>query len=151
MPVLAHLPLDGYYRCGPTLVDSVLFVRFYPDGFWVYLDTSEPDFDFPAYLASIVLDALKRQFPRGNVLPMVRDRWRSCCGRYTRQADVPVKGYGGFEVCRFADALVMTSWSEETGEYRFSEVEIVGVGRLRSLTYADGDCVFVPDGPVASA
>jgi hypothetical protein len=96
-------------------------------------------------LACLDVDSIKRRFPRGHSLPDGEGHWRSGCGRYTRQSDVSVVGYGGWEVCRFADALVMTSWSEESGEFRVSEVEIVGPGRVRSLTYSDGDCVFLPD------
>lgn len=150
MPEIAELPLAGYYRCGPTFVDTFLFLRFYPDGFWVYHDTIEPDFDFPAYLTSIDVDSIKRRFPRGHGLPDGKGGWRYVCGRYTRQTNVPVIGYGGLEVCRFADALVLTSWSVESDEFLWGEVEIVGPGRLRSVTYADGDCVFVPDQPAGS-
>ncbi len=144
---MPELPLHGYYRGGPTYVDSYLFLRLYPDGFCVYHDSMDEDFDFPAYLAALDVEAIKRNYPRGHSHRDERGVWRDSVGRFVRQADATVLSFDGHVVGRLPDGLVLTSWNEDLGEFRLGEMKVVGPGRLQSTAY-DGNLVFVPDQPV---
>jgi hypothetical protein len=147
MGVPADLPLDGYYRGGPTYVGTYVFLRFDPDGFWFFQSVwgdEEPGFDFPAYLAALDVAAIKRQFPRGHCQPAEPTGYRYRCGRFTRQSEVPVAP-GGVVVARLADALVLTSWAEDRGEFRWGwSVEVVRPATVRPTLWGV-DCTFVPD------
>jgi hypothetical protein len=140
-----ELLLDGYYRAGPSFVDTYLFFRFYADGFWIFQDSSEWSFDFPGFVISADVESVKRRFPDGHCLKAEKGGYRYRCGRFTRQANAPVISYGGHEVCRLPDALVLTSWTEDQGKIAFGEMQVKGPGRLRAILYDDLDCVFVPD------
>lgn len=148
MQVPADLPLDGYYRGGRTYAGTYIFLRFERDGFWFFQsvwEDQEPSFDFPAYLADLDVAAIKRRFPLGHCQSAEPNGYHYRCGRYTRQADVPVVGPGDTVVARLADALVLTSWAEDRGEFRWAwKVEIVGPATLRPTLWGI-DCTFVPD------
>jgi len=140
--------LDGYYQGGPTYVENYLFLRLYPDGFWAFQDSFDPDFDFPAYLAAIEVDAIRRRYPRGHCLRNpTGGGWRYRCGRYTRQANAPLHDQYDEVVGRINDALVLTTWDEEEGDGLLWDVEVEGPDRLRVLGPYNDVCVFVPDRP----
>lgn len=139
-----ELPLNGYYRCGPTYVDSYLFLRLDPDGFCLFHQSQDEAFDFPAYVAALDVESIKQQYPRGHSKRNEQGVWQYSVCRYVRKADVPVISYGGEEVCRYADALVLTSWEKQLGDFELSVINILGPGRLQMPDY-DGELLFVPN------
>lgn len=143
MTELPGLRRDGYYRSGPTYVDSYLFLRLDADGFCLFHQSMDEHFDFPEFAASLDVEAIKRQHPGGHSCRDERGHWLYSLGRYERQADVPVFSSGD-EVCRLADALVMTSWEQKLGDFRLGEMEIVGPSRLKMPEYNE-ELLFVPD------
>jgi hypothetical protein len=136
-------PTGGYYHTVQSPFDLAGFLKFYPDGFWVYQDSFDFEFDFPQYVESLDVATLKQRCPEGACL---RDEqvgntlFRSSCGRYRREADVPMIGVDGREVSRMPDALVLTCAGSAWGE-----IEIIGDGRLEhGMLMAQYE--FVPDG-----
>jgi hypothetical protein len=142
------LPLNGYYCGGPTYCDMWVFLKFYADGFWFFQDVDEDQvsgFDFPAYLSSLDVESIKQQFPLGHSRRGNPRGFLYRCGRYTRQADVPVIGPSGEVVARFPDALVLTSWAHDRGEHRWGwDVRIVGPATVKPTLWGVA-CAFVPD------
>src|SRR3954468_2143047 len=102
-----ELPLAGYYRAISSPFDIASFLKLYLGGFWFYYDSFDFEFNFPGYLALLDVKLIKTHFPMGCCL---RDDqcFRSWCGNYKRESDVPMIGVGGREVGRMADALALS-------------------------------------------
>jgi hypothetical protein len=136
-------PTAGYYHTVQSPFDLAGFLKFYPDGFWVYQDSFDFEFDFPKYVESLDVDSLKQRYPDGTCLrdeQLGKSSFRSSCGRYKRVADLPMIAVDGREVGRMPDALVLTCGSSVS-----AEIEIIGNGRLENgILMAQYE--FVPDG-----
>src|SRR5947209_1364234 len=83
MAAAPDLPLDGYYRGGPSYLDTYTFLKLYPDGYWIGKDGFDSDFDFPAFLSAIDVEDLKARFPLGCCPPDGAGDFIYGWGRYT--------------------------------------------------------------------
>jgi hypothetical protein len=143
MTPLAELPVTGHYYGVSSAFQIHTFLQLFPDGYWIILDYVDPEFDCLEYLRGLDFADLKRRFPSGVCL---RDeqRFRNSFGRFKRTSGEPVKNGSGQEVGTYRDALVLSSWKSDGGEYQRSILEIAGHGLLRDGMMAV-DLVFVPD------
>jgi hypothetical protein len=131
----------GYYRGPATFLDSYTFLKLYPDGRWVFAETMDPAYDFPAHMKALGFEALSRERPSG----WLEDGGTNVTwGRYRRGRDIPALNWGGQVVGRLDDALEETHLSLASG-FRF-QVEVVGPGQLRPTTH-EVILTFVPDQP----
>ena len=132
--------LDGYYRCGPTFVDTYLFLKLHPDGYWFWADSFEPGFDFPSLLDTTNTESLKLRFPEGQSLQDdIYKGFRYAFGRYRR-----VDSFRGLK-----DALLLTSWTADQGKFHWGEVKVLASDRLRPTNY-DGDYQYVADNRIST-
>jgi uncharacterized protein (TIGR02996 family) len=123
------LPLRGWYL-GDYLLpyDWDAYLKLYADGFWIYTDSYETAFSFDDFLASLDLEGVKAQFPRGHTARNGRSiNYQT--GRYRRSAN----------------RLELSSWDEQAGvEYAWFTLSIVSPERLLSEDNQDS-WVFIPE------
>jgi hypothetical protein len=138
-----EFPTAGYYYTVQSPFDLAGFLKFYDDGFWIYQDSFDFEFDFPNYVESLDVASLKRRYPDGTCLrdeQVGNSLFRSSCGRYKRVSDIPMIAVDGREVGRMPDALVLTCGGSVS-----AEIEIIGDGRLENgILIAQYE--FIPDG-----
>ena len=140
---MIEFPTAGYYHTAQSPFDLAGFLKFYPDGYWVSQDSFDFEFDFPKYVESLDVAALKQRHPEGVCLrdeQVGKTLFRSACGCYKRVADIPMIAVDGREVGRIPDALVLTC-----GDSLWAEIEIIGDGRL-DFGMMMAQYEFVPDG-----
>lgn len=140
---MSEFPTAGYYHTVQSPFDLAGFLKFYPDGYWIYQDSYDFDFDFPKYVESLDVAFLKQRYPEGICLrneQVGKTLFRSSCGCYKRVADIPMIAVDGREVGRMPEALVLTCDGS-----LWAEIEIIGDGRLEhGILMAQYE--FVPDG-----
>ena len=138
----AELLFSGYYRGPATFLDTFTFLKLYPDGRWVFAESLNSAYDFPARVKALGLETVSREHPSG----WIEDgNTKLSWGRYRRGMDVPALNWSGQVVGRMADALEETDPSGEGSGVPF-QVEVVGPGQLCPTTH-EVILTFVADEP----